>query len=874
MPTSAILEEAEPPRSTHRDVRAAFGVLFAIVAAHALAETARDTLFLRGLPAERLPWAYLAIAALVVVASPLVARIARAGRVAALRALLVAGAAGHLVFAALTPEGGPRILFALYVWCGLLTTELVVQFWLLLGAHVDVQRAKRAFTRVAAGGVAGAAAGAGLAALLTLVLPVRALLVAAAVVLAAAFAATYVLRWTLAVPAAPALATPPASLAAVRSDGYALRVIATVALLAATTTGVDYLFKASVAAHLPPDRLDDFFARYHAAVNVAALALQLAFAPWLLQRLGVARALLVLPSLTTLGAAGVAAFGGLWPALGLRAVDGALRPSLHAGASEILYLPIAAPQREAVRSLAASIGQRGGQAAASVGLLIALHAGATLAAVAAGTACLGALLLAAAGTLRARYVERFRTGLSALSSEAPVEVPNLDLDALETLFGALASPSPEEVIGALELLAGYGRAHLIPPLILYHPSPRVVRRALDLGAASAPRGFAPLLPWLLGHSDPDVRAAALATRARRGELTPDEERTVLEGLASAGAPARAALARAVAALPPERSLFWLERLAQSGDPDVQAALADEVARAPRLAHVPILIPLLAAPAAREPARRALCALGAPALRALAEALADPATPRAVRRHLPRSISRFPCDAAAPLLVAALAASRDPHVRFKTLRGLGRLRADCPELALDPIPVRAAATRSLERVFTLLTWRLAVRVARADAGGRGALLARLLEEKERRALENAFRALHILTPEVEYGALFAAVRSGDAHARAAACEVLEHAAPEPHRAGLLAAVVPASPEERLAAGLAFHTPFGADALGPLAKGEPPADLDGCAPLLAALWTRMEEDGDRVLAALAASARPARLESERMPEPELGGEHVGG
>jgi ATP:ADP antiporter, AAA family len=861
MPTFATPNEPDPPRSAARDVRAAFAILFTIVAAHALAETARDTLFLRGLPAARLPWAYLSIAALVVVASPAVARVARAGRVAALRVLLVVGAAGHLAFAAIAADAGPRMLFALYVWCGLLTTELVVQFWLLLGAHLDVQHAKRAFTRVAAGGVAGAAAGSGLAAVLTLVLPVRALLAAAAAVLAVAFAATYVLRWTLAARPAPAAGAPAAPLATVRADGYALRVIGTVALLAATTTGIDYLFKASVAAELPADRLDDFFARYHAAVNAAALALQLVVAPWVLQRLGVARALLVLPSLTALGAAGVAAVGGLWPALALRAADGALRPSLHGGASEILYLPIAAPAREAVRSLAASVGQRGGQAAGSVALLLALHAGATLSVVAAGTAALGVLLLAAAATLRARYVERFRSGLRALSSETPVEVPTLDLDALETLFGALASPDPEEVIGALELLTGYGRAHLIPPLILYHPTPRVVRRALDLGAPHA-RGFAPLLPWLLSHADPDVRAAALATRVRCGELADEEERTVLEGLVAAGDPARAALARAVAALPAERSIVWLERFARSGEPAVQAALAEEVAHAPRGAHIPILIPLLGVPAAREPARRALVALGASALRALAEALADPATPRAVRRHLPRSISRFPCERAAPILTAALAAERDPHVRFKTLRGLGRLRADCPELALDPTPVRATATRSLERVFDLVTWRLAVRVARADGAGRGALLARLLEEKERRALECVFRALHILTPDLEYGSLFAATRGADAHARAAACEVLEHAAPEPLRAGLLAAVASDAPEERLATGLAFHAPFGAEALVPLAKGEPPLDLHECAPLLAALWSRMEADADPALAALAASARPADLGDDRV------------
>jgi ATP:ADP antiporter, AAA family len=853
-----VAAPADPSRDAaplRREVAAAFAALFAIVAAHALAETARDTLFLRGLPPERLPWAYLAIAGLVLVASPLVERVARHGRAAVLRALLVVGAAGHLGFAALADRADARVPFALYVWCGLLTTELVIQFWVLLATRVDVQRAKRAFARVAAGGVAGAAAGAGAASLLTLALGVRALLVAAAVVLAGAFAATFALGAERA--AAPRPAHPRAPLRPVLRDAYAVRVIATVALLAAMAIGVDYLFKVAVAAELPADRLDEFFARYHTAVNATALALQLVATPWLLQRLGVTRALLVLPTFVTLGASAVAVVGGLLPALLLRAIDGALRPSLHGAASEILYLPVPDSQRGAARALAASIGQRGGQAAASVALLVAIHGGAGLAAVAVGTASLAAALVAAAASLRARYVDRFRSGLREWASEAPIEVPALDLDALESLFAALASPDPDEVIVALELLAGYGKERLIPPLILYHPEPRVVTRAIDLCTARAPQGFATLLPWLLDHAGPDVRAAALAALARRGELDAEQERRVLDALVADGAEARPALARAVAALPPERSLFWLELLAKTDDPAVQAALAEELARAPLPAHVPLLLPLLASGSAREPARRALCAVGSPALAAVAEALADPETTRSVRRHLPRTLSRFPCEAAAPLLTAALAVEKDPRVRFKILRGLGRLRADCPTLVLDLAPVREVAARSLERAIEMLAFRIAVRVARADTSDDGRLLARLLAEKEERALERVFRALHIVGPEIEYRALFEAIRGSDAHARAAAGEVLEHVAPEPLRTGLLAAVAPGAAEERLAAALAFHSPFGADALVPLAKGEPPADLTECRPLLAALWDEMAGDADPVLAALAARARPASL-----------------
>ena len=100
---------------------------------------------------------------------------------AALRALLARlGVAGHLAFAAVAAEAGARTCFALYVWCGLLTTQLVVQFWLLLGAALDVSTRSapsRGSRRAASPALPRAQA---LAALLLLALPVRALLVAAA----------------------------------------------------------------------------------------------------------------------------------------------------------------------------------------------------------------------------------------------------------------------------------------------------------------------------------------------------------------------------------------------------------------------------------------------------------------------------------------------------------------------------------------------------------------------------------------------------------------------------------------------------------------------------------------------------------------------
>ena len=80
---------------------------------------------------------------------------------------------------------------------------------------------------------------------------------------------------------------------------------------------------------------------------------------------------------------------------------------------------------------------------------------------------------------------------------------------------------------------------------------------------------------------------------------------------------------------------------------------------------------------RPVARAGLVRIGTPALTLLADALADRSTPFDVRLHIPRSISRFAAERAIPILLRELLREEDGALRFKIVRGLGRLRADTP-----------------------------------------------------------------------------------------------------------------------------------------------------------------------------------------------------
>jgi AAA family ATP:ADP antiporter len=585
-----------------------------------------------------------------------------------------------------------------------------------------------------------------------------------------------------------------------------------------------------------------------------------------------------------------------------------LRHSLHRAGTEILYLPLSSPVRDSFKTLVEALGQRGGQAFASIGILgaVTLHAG--IVPIAVALSLLSALALLTLVGLGGEYVERFRDRLRTLVGDTRTDVPELDLNSLETLVSTLSSPSDAEVLAALDLLESYGRGRLVPPLILHHASEAVVLRALELFRATDHPHLAALRQRLLEHEAVEVRAAVLRTwpgagpdvevllRVLREDPSPAVrstalacwasrpdsdprvvERTLGELVSGDRIEGRLALASALPKLPAELASRFARELARDPSPAVAEALADSLGATPELRFVPVLVELLARREAREAARDAIVALGEEGLATLARLLEAPETADAVRRHLPRTISRLPGAGAARILTDALGRS-EPRVRYKILRGLGRMRARNPGLEVDAAPLLAEAGASLERAVAMLRLQIAyaLRSELKRAGtSRAELLAPLLEEKEQRALERVFRVLHILEPQRDYAVIFDALRRGDAAYRAICHELLEHVVAVPIRDGMLALTSSGTPLERLRDALTFFEPEGSARLIELASGAgrvselPDPDQRELEAVSSRVLGEAARDPDTILAAVLAYQLPELVGPNRDEESARGG-----
>jgi ATP:ADP antiporter, AAA family len=767
-------------------------LLFAIMAAHALLETARDAVFLAKLGSDALALGYLAIAALALVTLAIVKRTKLAPR-GLLVAVLVIGAIGTFVMSA-TLSAHPAMAFVLYLWTGVIITVALPSFWLVAEHGWRMGNAKRNLAFIATGGALGALAGSAVAFVLARFFDANTLVTIAGV--------GYTLA-TLAAAKPCSRATAPARLAEEQREGAApasyarllllLGVVATITL----TLG-DLMFKRVLAERLPADDLASWLAAIYTALNLLGLGVQFFVTTRILQRASVGTALTVLPVLVLVSALGFIAGAALVAVIVLKLADGSLRHNLHRVASEILFIPLGVAARDRVKPIIDTVAQRGGQALAAIAaLLFATDARALAVTLVAGVP----LWIAVLAVVRRAYVRRFRAGLAAHDVQRDVQIPALDAASVAMLTSTLASPDEAEAAAALDLLAT--RKGSIPPLVLYHPSPAIVRRALDLLRGELPPDVARVLEHLVAHGDPQIRAAAIAASSRNGvhpqtaglrdaaadvraasavALAAREEsaHAVISSLATGDTHERTAIARAIGRAPDPAFRDILVELARTRDPAVVREVLQTWQRVPELANRDVLLSLLADPHVRGDVRRTFVAIGD--LDPLASALDDPRTQPDVRRHLPRTLSRFRSPASAAVLVARLLREPDGTTEFKILRALGRMRADDPELPIAKLPMQRYVWRALEDAGRYR--RIGGALIAGDRSPTLDLIHELLAEKRAQAIERAFRALAIMHPGAGLRGVYEAMVGEDAEDAAGAREILDEVLPADTRAQLV------------------------------------------------------------------------------------------
>ncbi len=153
-----------------------------------------------------------------------------------------------------------------------------------------------------------------------------------------------------------------------------------------------------------------------------------------------------------------------------------------------------------------------------------------------------------------------------------------------------------------------------------------------------------------------------------------------------------------------------------------------------------------------------------------------------------------------MLLGRLLAEPAGMVRFRMIRGLGRIATDHPDVRLDVAVLKEATARTMEASFRLVHWRSVLERGarehpRRATRGHGLLLD-LLSDKEVQAVERLFRLLGLQYRSENLRQIHRGLRNTNPKVRSGSRELLENLLEPPLREAVLALVDDAPADARL------------------------------------------------------------------------------
>ena len=795
-----------------------FLYLFLIISSYVLGKAARDALFLDRFSASQLPYADIAVAALV---GFVVALYIRIGRKVSLRTLLVGslvvfGSNTLLFWWLAVYYERPWLFPTIYVWMGMFGVLAPAQVWTLASSVLTTREAKRLFGLVGGGAIAGWIAGGYLTRVVALQFGTEAMLLGMSLT-SLVCAALVVAIWNesqrsrgLAGDQGSEVGEGPRSLgeslALIRSSPY-LRAIAIVICISSFATAiVGWQFKAMSKAAFPEtNQLAAFFGQFNFYAGIASLAAQILLTSRLLKHFGLGLALFIVPLALMLSSAGVLFLGTLVAAVVLKGSDQVLRYSIDKTTVELLYLPVPSGQKVQVKSFIDTVIWRLGDGLSGIVVLVGTS---LLGFSPAGMSVVVVVLLGgwiyAAATVRRQYVTHLSEGIHRHRIDAErVTTPVLDKSTTDVLAGQLSASDPKDILYALGLfdLGHHQATHPAVRALLKNASAQVRQKAVSILAAAGDTSAITEVEDLLHDEDLGVRTEALLYLTHLAQIDPLEriERlgdfqdfsirsAMVAFLARPGRTqnldaANLILGAMVEDTGPDRRRVRLEaarlvellpvgfddhlgKLLADPDPDVARCVVRAVGKLKRRALVESLISRIHEPALTETIAEALAAFGERIIGTLGDHMADPAVPIETRRELPDVLLRIGTPAAGRVLGDNLL-DADTRLRFRIISALNKLSQQAT-LQIDSETVEMLLTAEIMGHYRSyqIVGMLGERLEGSDP------VVQALKDSMSQEVERIFRLLKLQFPRYDLHSAFVGVQSRNPVVHDNALEFLE------------------------------------------------------------------------------------------------------
>ena len=343
--------------STRSAVAAAAAASAAMIAFQVGGKATRDALFLSSFPVTMLPTMVIVSSILSVLAVLwAVRRMSRQGPWRFIPGLFAASTGLLLIEWALIGASRHATAVLVYLHFTVLGALLISGFWSMVNERFDPRTARRQIGRIGAAGTVGGVVGGLLAERTAAMFSIEVMLPALAALHLLATLMTRSLRASR--PVRPAPIRPPAPVSTV--DGlrllgtvpYLRNLVVLVVLCTVAEGLLDFVFKGRAAAQYGNgEQLLRLFAAFYTGVSILTFLVQGGFARYLLDKLGLAGAISILPGSVTLSGIGALLLPGLPSAAIAKGTEAVFHNSLFRSGYELFFTPIQREEKRATKTL-------------------------------------------------------------------------------------------------------------------------------------------------------------------------------------------------------------------------------------------------------------------------------------------------------------------------------------------------------------------------------------------------------------------------------------------------------------------------------------------------------------------------------------------
>jgi ATP:ADP antiporter, AAA family len=823
------LFDVRPGDAARIGLMAAF--LFFLLAANNVIKIVRDSLFLSRFPITQLPYVYLLVALLagmvIGIYSRYTSRLSLAQLIVGSHVFIISNVIIFWFLLAFHDFGW--VLYAFYMWAGVIGLVVVAQFWTLANDMFTPREGKRLFgVLTAAGTLGGMMGGVGANWAVNFLFGTKQLLWFVVALFAGAIGVVYLAITERKRVLAPNLGEDVQTreveardasgvVKTLRGSRYLQTIAALIFVSVIVSTLIDYQFKAAAKEAYPSaDALAGFFGFYYAWLSVVTLLVQIGLTGRLLMGLGLVPSLLLLPLTLLAGSISLLVWPGLYAATATRFTEASLRTSVNHSGIQILYLPIPNFIKKQVKVfLDVTVERLGDGTAAFIILFYTLFLGSSEVTLLSYFS-IGLILIWAAVVFIAQggYMEALRRSLAYREiSLEEARIDYADKKTVEAVLKTLGENEERSVLFGLDLAEKLDAKIVVPRLprgLLRHSAPAVRRRAIKIfalrpdptilneisqmlqdenrevqaeaisAACAIFKGDAiPVALPFLESSDPDVKRRVLECLLRHGDAVMRDAALnaflkMVNDSSAEGEKGRVEAARLAGEVYDPAFPTHLGRLIRDDPsyPVVHEAMA-AAGKGKYPGVVRDIISRLSCNLTKAAAREALIRYGEIAVNGLRGALFDARVSRDIRLNIPRTLSKIHSQSAMNALLGGLL-EEDHSIRFQVILALEEMARRFADLKVDQEIIESAIISDVMLYSQRFVLFLALFGYREQSfRERGSLLSQALTDSMERVKERIMWLLSLVYPPKDIRRAWPGLNSEEPRKRAHAIELLDN-----------------------------------------------------------------------------------------------------